>query len=198
MKQSNDQALTLELKHSGEVLTLRRIKTDNGVEELRLTGSLPAHRQGPPLHIHFEEDERGEVVSGTLSALVDGNPLVIKAGGSGHFPKGSAHRWWNDGDEELVLRGVVTPAVDLDRYLQAMFEVLNAGSPNRPPIFYMAHVLHRHRNTQLALVVPRVLQRVLFPILVLLGTVLGKYRGTAWPGCPSRCLGAPLASRDDA
>src|SRR5215472_4213863 len=113
MQQSNEQALTLELRHTGERLTLRRIKSDKGVEELRLTGSLPAHRQGPPLHIHFEEDERGEVVSGTLSALVDGNPLVIKAGDSGHFPKGSAHRWWNDGDEELVLRGVVTPAVDL-------------------------------------------------------------------------------------
>ena len=194
MKQSNDQAVTLELSHTGERLTLRRIKTDNGVEELRLTGSLPAHGQGPPLHIHFEEDERMEVVSGTLSALVDGNPLVIKAGGFGHFPKGSAHRWWNDGDEELVLSGVVTPAVDLDRYLQAMFEVLNAGPPNRPPIFYMAHVIYRHRKTQLALVVPRAVQRILFPIVVLLGTVLGKYRGTAWPGCPGRCPGAPLAS----
>src|SRR6516164_143771 len=196
MKQFNDKAVTLELRHTGERLTLRRIKTDNGVEELRLAGSLPAHRQGPPLHIHFEEDERGEVVSGTVSALVDGKLLVVKSGGFAHFPKGSAHRWWNDGDEELVLRGVVTPAIDLDRYLQAVFEVLNAGPANRPPIFYMAHVLYRHRKTQLALVVPRAVQRILFPIVVLLGTVLGKYRGTAWPGCPSRCTGAPLASQE--
>ena len=196
MKQSNDQAVTLELKHIGERLTMRRIKTDDGVEELHLTGSLPAHRQGPPLHIHFEEDEYVEVVPGTLSALVDGNTLVMKAGDSGHFPKGSVHRWWNDGDEELVLRGVVTPVVDLDRYLQAMFEVLNAGAPNRPPIFYMAHLACRHRKTQSALVVPRAVQRILFPIVVLLGTVLGKYRGTAWPGCPSRCSGAPLARQE--
>jgi quercetin dioxygenase-like cupin family protein len=194
MKRPNEQALTLELRHSRELLTIRRITTDNGVEELRLTGSLPARRPGPPLHIHFEEDERGEVVSGTLSAVVDGKHLVLKAGDSGHFPKGSAHRWWNDGDEELVLKGTVTPAVDLDRYLQALFEVLNAGPANRPPLFYMAHVLHRHRKTQLALVVPRVVQRILFPIIVLLGTLLGKYRGNDWPGCPSRCIGAPLAS----
>jgi mannose-6-phosphate isomerase-like protein (cupin superfamily) len=198
MKQSKDQGLTLEVRHTGERLTLRRIKTDNGVEELRLAGSLPPHRQGPPLHIHFEEDERGEVISGAVSALVDGRQLVIRAGGSGHFPKGSAHRWWNDGDEELVLRGVVTPAVDLDRYLQAMFEVLNAGPPNRPPIFYMAHVLYRHRKTQLAPVVPWAVQQVLLPIVVWLGTVLGKYRGTAWPGCPSRCTGAPLVTLEDA
>src|SRR5215467_649279 len=166
MKQSNDQAVTLELRHNGERLTLRRIKTDNGVEELRLTGSLPAHRQGPPLHIHFEEDEDVEVVSGTLSASVDGNPLVIKAGGSGNFPKGSLHRWWNDGDEELVLRGIVTPAVDLDRYLQALFEVLNAGAPNRPTIFYMAHIAYLHRKTQSPLIFTRVLYTILFPIVV--------------------------------
>lgn len=194
MKESNGAGLTLELRHTGERLTVRRVKNDNGVEELRMSGSLPAHRQGPPLHVHFGEDERGEVVSGTLSATVDGSPLVIKAGDSGHFPKGSAHRWWNDGDEELVLTGVVTPAVDLDRYLQALFEVLNAGPLNRPPIFYMAHVLYRHRKTQLALVVPGAVQRILFPIVVLLGTALGKYRGTAWPGCPSRCPGAALES----
>ena len=55
MNPPNGQALTLVLRHIGERLTMRRIKTDNGVEELRLTGSLPAHRQGPPLHIHSEE-----------------------------------------------------------------------------------------------------------------------------------------------
>ena len=196
MNQPNNQDLTLVLRHVGERLTIRRIKSDAGVEELRLNGSLPARQQGPPLHIHFEEDEHVEVVSGTLSVSVDGNPLVLKAGDSGHFPKGSVHRWWNDGDEELVLRGVVTPAVDLDRFLQALFEVLNAGAPNRPPIFYMAHVAYRHRKTQSALVVPRAVQRILFPIVVLLGTVLGKYRGTAWPGCPSRCTGAALASQE--
>jgi mannose-6-phosphate isomerase-like protein (cupin superfamily) len=148
MKQLNNQAVTLELRHNGERLTLRRIKTDNGVEELRLTGSLPGHRRGPPLHIHFEEDEHVEVVSGTLSALVDGNPLAIKAGDSAHFPKGSAHRWWNDGDEELVLRGVVAPAVDLDRYLQALFEVVNAGPPNPTHIYSCAGSSERVRCVQ--------------------------------------------------
>ena len=138
------------------------------------------------------------MISGTLSASAGGKHFQVGAGGSADFARGSAHRWWNDGEQELMLRGVATPAVDLDRFLQALFEVVNAGPPGRPPIFYLAHVLHRHRNTQLTLVVPRVLQRALFPIVVLLGTVLGKYRGTAWPGCPSRCLGAPLASRDDA
>jgi quercetin dioxygenase-like cupin family protein len=165
MKESNGQSLTIELKHRGERLELRRIKTINGAEELRMTGSLLAHRQGPPPHIHFEEDEHAEVVSGTASVLVGGKRLVLNVGEPVYFPKGSVHSWWNDGDEELVLRGVVTPVIDLDRYLQAVFEVLDAGPPNRPPIFYLAHVLYRHRRTQLTPFIPRAVQRVPFPSL---------------------------------
>jgi len=166
-----EPGLMIELKHNGERLTLRRIRNANGVEELHLLGTLPPHRQGPPLHIHFAEDEHGEVVSGVLSASLDGKHLQIEAGGHARFPIGSTHR-----------------------YLQALFEVLNAGAGQRPPIFYMAHVLHRHRHTQLALLIPRPVQRVLFPIIILLGSMLGKYRGTDWPGCPTRCTGAPLTS----
>lgn len=198
MRQSDEAALTIEVKHTGERLVLRRIKTPSGLEELHLSGTLPPHRQGPPLHIHFGQDEYGEVISGTLSALVDGTRLLVEAGGRAHFPKGSAHRWWNDGDKELVFRGVATPMIDLDRYLQALFEVINAGPSGRPPLFYIAHVLYRHRKTQLALVMPRVLQQVFFPMIVFLGAVLGKYRGTAWPGCPTRCAGAPFTSVDAA
>ncbi|HUJ44289.1 MAG TPA: cupin domain-containing protein [Opitutaceae bacterium] len=164
---------------------------------MHLAGSLPPHREGPPLHIHFGEDEHGEVISGTLSGSVDGRYLLVEAGGSADFRRGSAHRWWNDGDEAVVLRGITKPAIDLDRFLQALFEVLNAGPPGRPPLFHMAHVLYRHRKTQLALVIPRAVQRMLFPVVVFLGTVLGKYRGTAWPGCPARCSGAPLTSPDE-
>lgn len=159
-----------------------------------MTGWLGAHREGPPLHVHFQEEERVEVVSGAASVVVDGKRLVLKVGEPVCFPIGSVHTWWNEADEELVLRGVATPVVDLDRYLQAVFEVLDAGPPNRPPIFYMAHVLYRHRKTQLTPFIPRAMQRVLLPIVVLVGTILGKYRGTNWPGCPSRCTGAPLSS----
>jgi hypothetical protein len=146
----------------------------------------------------LEEDERAEAVSGAASILLDGKRFIAKAGEQVCFPKGSVHTWWNDGDEDLVIRGVATPVIDLDRYLQAVFEVLDAGPPNRPPIFYMGHTLYRHRRIQFTPFIPRAVQRLLLPIVVLLGTVLGKYRGINWPGCPSRCTGAPVASPEDA
>ena len=92
-----------------------------------------------------------------------------------------------------MLEGTATPVVDLDVYLQATFDVVNSGPANRPPLFYMAHLAWRHRKTQAVLFAPRWLQAVLVPAVVVLGTILGRYRGTAWPGCPDRCAPAPMA-----
>lgn len=188
------EALVLENRHTGEHLALRRVER-NGEVWLELKGSLPPHREGPPLHVHRLEHEEGRVISGTLSAVVDGETVRVDAGGGAQFPPGSVHRWWNDGDETLVFEGLSGPLVDLDRYLQAVFDVLNAGRPGRPSLFYMAHVARRHRRTQAVLVGPRAVQAVLFPVVVAIGTVLGKYRGSDWPGCPQRLRDAPTAER---
>jgi hypothetical protein len=143
------------------------------------------------MHIHHLEDEEGRVIAGTLSVEVGGRRIEAGPGQSVRLPRGVPHRWWNQGDELLEFEGRAYPAADLDQYLQAMFEILNAGAPNRPPLFYLAYVAMRHRRTQAALVMPRPLQAVLFRVLVGLGTILGRYRGTEWPGCPARCTGAP-------
>ena len=186
--------LVLENRHTGEVLTIRRT-INNGQPCLTLSGTLPPHSQGPPLHVHLREAEAGRVVAGTLSAVLDGKTLQVPAGGRAAFPVGAAHRWWNDGDEQLVFEGEIRPAVDFDRYVQAVFEILNAGPSDRPSLFYIAHVSWRHRDTQAVLFMPRPLQRIVVPIVVAIGTLLGRYRGHDWPGAPERCTGAPA---DDA
>jgi len=188
-----DGWLTLDNRHTGEHLRLRRV-VRNGQVCLELKGSLPPRKEGPPLHVHHKEYEEGRVIAGTLSAEVDGRRIQVEAGGTAPLPTGSAHRWWNDGDEILVFEGITTPVVDLDVYLKAAFEVLNSGPAGRPPLFYMAHLAWRHRKTQEVLLAPRWLQAVLFPAVVLVGTLLGRYRGTNWPGCPDRCSTAPVAS----
>jgi len=191
------RVLRLENRHTGEVLELRREKR-NGEVVLGLRGTLPPHREGPPMHIHHREDEEGVITAGTLSAEADGQGLTAGAGQTVRLPRGVPHRWWNQGDQPLAFEGCTRPAVDLDRYLQAVFEVMNAGAPNRPPLFYLAHLALRHRRTQTVLVMPLAIQAILFRVVVALGTVLGRYRGTDWPGCPARCTGAPEPVNDDA
>ena len=185
--------LVLELRHTGEQLALRRVMK-NGEIWIELNGTCPPHTQGPPMHIHLAEDEEGLVRAGVLSAMVDGRRITVRRGESATFPRGAAHRRWNDGDDRLEFDGYVKPAADFDRYLQAVFEIVNAGPEGRPPLFYLAHAMLRHRQTQVLAMMPQPIQIALFRVIVAVGTVLGRYRGTDWPGCPARCLGAPTVA----
>ncbi len=184
--------LVLTDRHTGERLELRRLFVD-GEECLEIRGSLPPRSEGPPLHVHYLEDEEGRVEAGVLTAQVGGEVVRVEAGGTARLPRDVPHRWWNEEDEELRFVGLARPVVDLDRYLQAAFEVVNAGPPGRPPLFWIAHVMHRHRRTQAMLQLPWIVRTLLVPLLVGLGTALGKYRGAEWPGAPGRCPGAPPA-----
>lgn len=183
---------TIQNIHTGETLKMQRVREASGLVYLTLDGSLPSGGKGPPLHKHVMEVEEGVVASGTLGAAVDGKKVVIAAGGSASFPDGVVHSWWNEGEDTLLFNGRATPVVDLDRFLQALFAVINAGEAGkRPPMFYLAHVLWRHRRTQVIVAPPFAVQRIVFPLVLLVGHLLGKYRGDGWPGAPSSCPGAP-------
>ena len=138
-------------------------RCDRGQLILELRGTLPPHQQGPPLHIHHFEDEDGTVTAGTLSAIVGDRTITAGPGESVTLPRGVPHRWWNDGDTQLAFHGTVRPLADLDRYLQAIFEVINAGPKGRPPLFYMAHLVLRHGRTQSALLMPPAVQTAAVP-----------------------------------
>ena len=186
------RGLRLENRHTGEKLHIRRVRAKDGGEILLLDGSLPVGSKGPPMHIHLTQLEEGTIKSGTLGAEVGGKRIRLEAGEGGVFPAGVAHTWWNDGDTLLEFGGHVAPAADLDRFLQAVFAVVNAGPKDRPPLFYLAHVLWRHRETQFIVAPPRLVQSVMFPLVIAIGRLLGKYTGDNWPGSPASCPGAPL------
>ena len=188
-----DNFLKLENRHTGETLRLRRVRDAEGQTVLTIDGSLPPRASGPPPHVHFHEREEGIVKAGTLGARIGNEKVILPAGGTALLPAGIVHSWWNAGDDRLELSGRVIPVVDLDRYLQAIFAVVNASSSGRPSIFYIVHVLWRHRHTQLLASPPRSVQRIVFPLILFVGHVLGKYRGTNWPGSPESCTGAPEA-----
>ena len=189
-----DESLKLENRHTGEILRMRRVREANGQVILILEGSLPAHSSGPPLHVHFQEHEQGHVAAGTLGAIVGNKKITVQAGEPADLPPGVPHRWWNAGEDLLKFNGRVVPVVDLDRYLQAIFAVINASNSGRPSLFYIAHIVRRHRHTQELRAVPALIRKVVFPAVLLIGGILGKYQGDNWPGSPASCPGAPEAS----
>ena len=186
-----DDFLRLENLHTGEILRMRRLQNGVGQTVLAIEGSLPPKSDGPPPHVHFNLREEGTVMAGSLGAKLGNETIVVPAGGSAAFPPGVVHSWWNAGEALLEFNGRAVPAGDLDRFLQGIFAVLNASPAGKPSIFYLAHLLWRHRHTQAVVVPPLIIQRILFPVVLLIGHILGKYRGTDWPGSPASCTGAP-------
>ncbi len=65
-----DDLLRLENRHTGEILRMRRLHDSQGRKVLILEGTLPPGANGPPLHVHTQENEEGIVKAGTLGALV--------------------------------------------------------------------------------------------------------------------------------
>lgn len=185
-----DTHLQLELRHTGEWLRLRRIR-ERGEVVLEMEGGFPSHGKGPPLHVHVGQREEGVVLRGVLSARVGARAVTVRAGEAVVFPAGVPHRPWNDGDEPVVFKGRAVPAADLDRFLQAVFAIANAGTPGRPSLFHMAHVLHRHRHTYRLAVIPAWVQQIVLPVMVFIGHLLGQYPAGGWPGAPESCPGAP-------
>ena len=195
---SVDNFVTIQNRHTGEILRLSRVRDAHGQIVLNLDGSLPPRASGPPLHVHFHQSEEGTVKAGTLGAQVGKLRIVVPTGGSAIFAAGVTHKWWNAGEDLLEFSGRAVPAVDLDRYLQAVFAVIDASPKGRPSIFYLAHVLWRHRDTQLIAAPPRPIQRIVFRLIVFIGRILGKYRGSSWPDSPQSCTGAPLVNATSA
>ena len=189
--------LQIENRHTGEWLRLRRVR-EQGVEIVELEGGVPPHGEGPPEHVHVGQVEEGYVVSGVLTATVGGRRITANAGESVTLPADVPHSWWNEGDAPLVFKGRAIPAGTLDQFLQGIFAIMNASPKDRPSLFHLAHLLHRNRRSSQVLMMPVWLQRIVFPVVIAIGHVVGAYPRSGWPGSPESCTGAPLISDSSA
>jgi len=185
--------LHFENRHTGEKLRLRRVR-EQGVEILEIEGDVPPFGEGPPKHVHIGQVEEMHVVSGVLTASVGDRVVTVRAGESAVLPADVPHTWWNADAEPLVVKGRAIPAGNLDQFLPAIIAVMNASPKNRPSIFHMAHLLHRNRHAFQVLVMPLWVQRVMFPVIIAIGHLIGAYPKTGWPGSPDSCPGAPLVA----
>lgn len=61
------------------------------------------HAPGPPEHVHTDFDETFTVKEGVLSVLISGEHKLVKAGESVFIPKGTAHKPFNETDQEVIV-----------------------------------------------------------------------------------------------
>jgi len=187
-----EEGLRLENRHTGERVEMLRATDDS--DDLERKGYLPPGRAAMSVHVHLRQDVSLHVKAGRLHLLVDGGKTVLDSGDSLELVRGTAYRLWNEGREPVEYEAVVSPAGDLDQYLQAYFDVVNAGEPNRPSLAHLARVHMRHQDTQSVRLLSGPLQSFVFLAALAKGSLTGGFRGEDWPGSPNRSPGLPSTS----
>ncbi len=131
---------------------------------------------GPPMHVHFKQEEGLTVVSGRLGYQIkDEPPRYADVGESVVFAPGVAHRIWAEGDKPLRCTAYIQPADNIVYFLSEVFRSTreNGGRPNP---FEAAYLLHKYRSEFAMLDIPAVVSRAVFPVLRLIGRLTGRFK----------------------
>jgi mannose-6-phosphate isomerase-like protein (cupin superfamily) len=131
---------------------------------------------GPPMHVHYKQEEAARVIKGRLGYQVLGQePKIAESGELVVWPAGTPHKWWNAGDAELHMTGWCRPPGNVEFFLTALFESTKEHG-GRPGLFDAAFLITRYRSEFAMLELPAFVRRLVMPVLYVVGRGLGKHR----------------------
>jgi mannose-6-phosphate isomerase-like protein (cupin superfamily) len=159
----------------GERLTFSRRIAESGGD--RVVGeNVVAPGAGPPMHVHYLQEEALTVVQGRIGFQRPGEkPAFAGAGETVVFRAGEAHRFWNAGQSDLRCTAYIKPAGNAEYFLGAIFASQKRNGGRRPALMDVAFLLQRYRTEFGMLAIPPLAQRLVFPVLVAVGRLLGRY-----------------------
>jgi quercetin dioxygenase-like cupin family protein len=161
---------------AGERLTFSEPRSDERGEYQEATNSVRPG-SGPPMHVHYLQEEALTVERGTMGWQRQGEPEQIAGEGQTvSFAPGEMHRFWNAGDDELVCSGYVRPPDNVEYFLTKIYASTRANGGKRPRLYDAAYLLTRYRSEFGMAEIPAPVQRFVFPLVVLAGRLLGRER----------------------
>jgi|SRR5215210_154083 len=166
---------TIENGAGGERLTfLRRVPGANG-ERLEVENVVKPGA-GPVMHVHHHQEEALTVQRGRIGYRRPGGPARFAGPGETVvFRAGEAHKFWNAGEEDLRGTGYIEPADNIEYFLGAIFESQKRNGGARPDLLDAAFLARRYRSEFGMVEIPAPVQRFVFPVLVAIGGLLGRY-----------------------
>jgi quercetin dioxygenase-like cupin family protein len=131
-------------------------------------------------HVHPIIEETFTVVSGRVGFRVDGRESVAEPGRRLHVPPGTAHDWWNAGEEEARVVVEIRPAARFEEAIVNTFGLARDGKTNEkgmPNLLQTALIAREFEDVLYFTTPPRAIQKVLFAVLAPVARLLG-YKGS--------------------
>ncbi len=159
---------------TGERIVFRQTSADTNGELLQFDLYLQPHGFVPAEHIHARQEERPEVVSGSVRYRLGGKEGSLGAGEAAVLPPGIPHTLWNDSEEPAHLVMEARPALEMETVLETLFGLARDGRTNAKGMPNPLHGALLAREYELFLPRPPiVLQRAGMAALVPLARLLG-------------------------
>jgi mannose-6-phosphate isomerase-like protein (cupin superfamily) len=127
-------------------------------------------------HVHPSQTETFEVISGKLGAKLGRKQVEARAGDVVVVRPRVAHKWWNAGEDTLVFRAEVRPALGFEQLIETMFGLAADGKTNKrgmPNPLRLAVIANHHFGDVRLPVVPSWMQRAALAMGAPMGRILG-------------------------
>ena len=161
---------------SGERIVFRKTARETNGELVAFDYALRPGGSVPFAHVHPHQEERFEIVSGRGRIRVGRKVVVAGAGETTVVSAGTAHRLWNDGDEELRAIVEFRPALRIEEGFEQLFGLAREGKIGRlglPNPFQLAVMAQEFRDEVFLAWLPPAVQSALASLLAPLGRLLG-------------------------
>lgn len=167
---------TLRNPVTGEQLHFLKAAADTNGEYTLVEVTVEPNGSVAAGHVHPYQTETFEIVSGVVWFKLGGKEILAGAGDTVVVEPGTAHRFWNAGQERAVFRTEVRPALRFERLIETMFTLAADGKTNRkgmPNPLRLAVVAKAHFDDVRLPFPPAWLQR----LGLALGAPLGRLAG---------------------
>jgi len=178
---------TIENPVTGERLVFHKTSRETDGQAVVFETFVRPHGFVAAAHVHPKQEERFEILSGTLGLRMGGEKIVAGPGETVAIPAGTPHRFWNAGDEVARFRCEVRPALQFEQLLETMFALAADGKTNKkgmPNPLRMAVIARAHFDVVRLPFPPAFVQRLGLALGAPLGRLLGyapAYEGTGEP-----------------
>jgi quercetin dioxygenase-like cupin family protein len=122
---------TIENPVTGERIVFHQTSRETNGEAVVFETFVQPHGFVAAAHVHPKQEERFEIVSGTLALNVGGEEIVVGSGETITIPAGTPHRFSNAADDEVRFRCEVRPALQFEQLLETMFSLAADGKTNK-------------------------------------------------------------------